>query len=135
MIRYMLDTNVCVDLLRGTGRVNGQRVKRLDLDQVCLSAITFAELTYGVWRSTDRARNEGSLLDFCAALEIAPFDDRAAAMYGQVRTQLEKAGQPIGPLDMLIASHALALNATLATSNEREFRRVANLRIENWRIS
>jgi tRNA(fMet)-specific endonuclease VapC len=74
-------------------------------------------------------------LDFCAALEIVPFDDRAAAIYGRVRAELERAGQPIGPLDTLIASHALALNMTLATSNEREFRRVANLRIENWRIS
>jgi tRNA(fMet)-specific endonuclease VapC len=135
VIRYMLDTNVCVDLLRGAGRVNVQRLKRSDLDQVCLSAVTFAELAYGVWRSRDRAQNERALVDFCAALEIAPFDDRAAAMYGQVRAQLEQAGQPIGPLDTLIASHAVALNMTLATSNEREFRRVVNLRIENWRIS
>jgi tRNA(fMet)-specific endonuclease VapC len=135
VIRYMLDTNVCVDLLRRANRINVQRLKRLDLDQVCVSAVTFAELEYGVWRSSDRSRNERAVMDFCAALEIAPFDDRAAAMYGQVRAQLEQAGQPIGPLDMLIASHALALNMTLATSNEREFRRVANLRIENWRIS
>ena len=135
MIRYMLDTNVCVDLLRRANRINVQRLKRLDLDQVCVSAVTFAELEYGVWQSSDRSRNERAVMDFCAALETAPFDDRAAAMYGQVRAQLEQAGQPIGPLDMLIASHALALNMTLATSNEREFRRVANLRIENWRIS
>jgi len=135
VIRYMLDTNVCVDLLRSSGRVDVQRLKRLDLDRVCLSAVTFAELEYGVWRSGDRARNERTVLDFCAALEIVPFDDRAAAIYGRVRAELERAGKPIGPLDMLIASHALALNMTLATSNEREFRRVANLRIENWRIS
>lgn len=135
MIRYMLDTNVCVDLLRHAGRVNKQRFERLNLDQVCLSAITFAELTFGVWRSSDRARNERAVLDFCAALEIVPFDDRAAAMYGQVRARLEQAGKPIGPLDTLIASHALTLDMTLATSNEREFRRVTNLRVENWRIS
>ena len=135
MTRYMLDTNVCVDLLRPSGRIDVRRLKRLDLDRICLSAITFAELEYGVWCSRDRPRNERSVLDFCAALEIAPFDDRAAATYGQVRAELERAGQPIGPLDMLIASHALSLNMTLATSNEREFRRVVNLRVENWRIS
>jgi tRNA(fMet)-specific endonuclease VapC len=131
----MLDTTVCVDMLRRATRPTVQRLKRLNLDQVCLSAITFAELAYGVWRSSDPARNERAVLDFCAALEVVPFDDRAAAVYGQVRAQLEQTGQPIGPLDTLIASHALALNVTLATSNEREFRRVANLRVENWRTS
>jgi tRNA(fMet)-specific endonuclease VapC len=135
VIRYMLDTNVCVDLLCPAGRVNARRLTRMNLDQVCLSAITFAELTYGVWRSNERDRNERAVLDFCAALDIAPFDDRAAAIYGQVRLQLEQAGRPGGPLDTLIASHALALNVTLVTSNEREFPRVANLRIENWRFS
>ncbi|MGD0390089.1 MAG: type II toxin-antitoxin system VapC family toxin [Tepidisphaeraceae bacterium] len=131
----MLDTTVCVDMLRRPARPNLQRFKRLNLDQLCLSAITFAELVYGVWRSSDPVRNERAVLDFCAALEVAPFDDRAAEVYGQVRSQLEQAGQPIGPLDTLIASHALALNVTLATSNEKEFRRVANLRVENWRTS
>jgi tRNA(fMet)-specific endonuclease VapC len=131
----MLDTNVCVDMLRRPARPNVQRFKRLNLDEVCLSAITFAELTYGVWCSNDPVRNERAVLDFCAALEIAPFDARAAEVCGQLRAQLEQAGEPIGPLDTLIASHALALNVTLATSNEREFRRVANLRVENWRTS
>jgi len=132
VIRYMLDTNVCVGLLRSSKRSNVRRIRLHNLNELCLSVITLAELLYGVSKSTDQARNEKAVVDFCAALEIAPFDSDAAAAYGQIRSQLERRGQSIGPLDTLIAAHALAMDVTLITNNARDFQRVSNLRIENW---
>jgi tRNA(fMet)-specific endonuclease VapC len=131
--RHMLDTNICVYLLRGTRHAGTRWMERHDLEEVFISSITLAELLYGVWKSNDPARNQAAVVDFCSALEVASFNDRAAAMYGPIRAQLEQTGRPIGPLDMLIAAHALAIDATLVTNNEREFRRVANLRVETWR--
>ena len=130
MIQCMLDTNICVDILRGRPVAFHRRPQ---LDRMCISSITLGELLFGGWRSSDRPRNERAVFDFCAAIQIVPFDHRAAAVYGQVRWKLESTGQPIGPLDTLIASHALSLDMTLVTSNEREFRRVDKLPIENWR--
>ena len=129
----MLDTNVCVYLLRGTRQSGTRWLERHDLEEVYISSITLAELLYGVWKSADPARNQAAVVDFCSALEVVPFNDRAAATYGPIRAQLEQSGKPIGPLDMLIAAHALSIDATLVTNNDREFRRVANLRVETWR--
>ncbi len=81
------------------------------------------------------ARNAVLLAEFCAPLEILPFDSRAAETYGSVRKALERDGTPIGPLDTLIASHAMSLAMTLVTNNQREFRRVVGLKVENWLAS
>jgi tRNA(fMet)-specific endonuclease VapC len=128
----MLDTNICVDLLRGRRRMKADRLKESDLDSVCVSVITLAELLYGAFKSRDPSSNERAVIDFCAAIDVAPFNGQAAAAYGRLRTDLERVGSPIGPLDTLIASHALALDLTVVTDNESEFRRVAGLRVENW---
>ena len=132
MNRYMLDTKLCVELLRGRGRAGAQRLKSRGLDSICVSVITLAELLHGAFKSSDASKNEGSVVDFCAAMEVLPFNDIAAARYGRLRAELERSGRSIGPLDTLIVSHALAVDATLVTSNEREFRRVVGLRVENW---
>ena len=132
MIRYLLDTSICIDLLRGVSKAAARRLDLCDLDEVGLSAITLAELQHGAVKSSDPQRNLRAVCDFAAALEVFAFDDRAATAYGQVRGELERAGRPIGPLDTLIGSHALALGATLVTGNEREFSRVAGLGVENW---
>jgi tRNA(fMet)-specific endonuclease VapC len=128
----MLDTNVCVDLIRGEAPRLFRRLRRMKVDEVGMSSITLAELQYGVAKSSDPARHEDLLTQFCAPLAIMPFDSSAAETYGKVRTDLELAGTPIGPLDTLIAAHALALDVTLVTSNQREFARVKGLRMENW---
>jgi tRNA(fMet)-specific endonuclease VapC len=99
---------------------------------VGISSITLAELQFGVVRSSDPEHNRMVLTEFMAPLLIAPFDDRAAASYGKLRAELEGQGQPIGPLDTLIAAHALSLGWTLVTNNEREFRRAPGLLVENW---
>ncbi len=132
MIRYMLDTNVCVDMLRGNARSTIDRITRNEIDRTCISAITLAELMYGAWRSNNPERNERAIVEFCAALDVIPFTDLAATSYGRVRANLERSGKPIGPMDTLIAAHALALNVILVTNNEREFRRVDELVVEKW---
>jgi tRNA(fMet)-specific endonuclease VapC len=132
VIRFMLDTNVCVELLRGRAPALFQRLRRYEPDDVGLSSITLAELQYGVAKSARPDHNATLLAQFCAPLAILPFDSPAAEAYGTVRAALERSGTPIGPLDTLIAAHALALNLTLLTNNEREFRRVGGLRVENW---
>jgi tRNA(fMet)-specific endonuclease VapC len=108
------------------------RLHRQKLGTVAISSITLAELQYGVARSSDPDRNAGLLTEFMAPLVVVPFEDKAAAVYGRRRVGLERAGRPIGPLDTMIAAHALSLGVTLVTSNEREFRRVPGLVVENW---
>lgn len=132
MIRRLLDTNICIELIRGRSERVLSRLRRRKIGTVGISSITLAELRYGVARSSEPQRNLLALAHFCAPLEILPFDSRAAGMYGDVRAALERVGTPIGPLDTLIAAHALALKVTLVTNNEREFHRVAGLKVENW---
>lgn len=132
MTRFMLDTNICVELIRGRAPRVFHRLRRHGVDATGISSITLAELQYGASRSAHPARHAILLAEFCAPLAILPFDDRAAEAYGSVRAALERGGKPIGPLDTLIAAHALSLDVTLITNNEREFARVANLRVENW---
>lgn len=132
MIRYLLDTSICIELIRGRSEAILRRLRRRKIGTIGISAITLAELQYGVARSSDPARNHVALIHFCPPLEILPFDDRAAGVYGELRADLERAGQPIGPLDTLLAAHALALGVTFVMGNEREFRRVPGLRVENW---
>ena len=132
MLHYMLDTSVCVALLRDRSPRSVTRLERCADDEVGISAITLAELQYGVRRSSDPARHADIVDQFCSTLVVLPFDAETAEAYGRVRASLQQAGTPIGPLDMLIASHALSLELTVVTNNEREFRRVSGLRVENW---
>lgn len=132
MTRYLLDTNICIELLRGRGAALFQRLRRHAIDEVGISCITLAELQYGAANSARPARHAALIAGFCGPLAILPFDSQAAEVYGRVRAELGRAGTPIGPLDTLIAAHALALEATLVANNLREFSRVAGLRIENW---
>jgi tRNA(fMet)-specific endonuclease VapC len=128
----MLDTDTCVALLRGQAPRAFQRLRRHRVDDVAISSITLAELRYGAARSARPEYHHDLIARFCAPLVIAAFDAAAAATYGAVRAALERTGKPIGPLDTLIASHALTMGAILVSANEREFRRVKGLVVENW---
>jgi len=132
MMRYMLDTNVCVELIRGRAPAVFDRLRRFDVDEVAVSSITLAELQYGAAKSSDPGRHRELLAKFLAPLAVLSFDALAGESYGDLRAALEKVGKPIGPLDTLIAAHALSLGATLVTNNQREFRRVRGLHVENW---
>jgi tRNA(fMet)-specific endonuclease VapC len=131
-MQYLLDTSICVELIRREPDHLFAKLRSLLPGGAGVSSITLAELRYGAAKSRDPAANRLMLVQFLAPLRVSSFGRRAASVYGQVRADLERIGQPIGPLDTLIAAHALSLNLTLVTNNEREFRRVRGLRVENW---
>jgi tRNA(fMet)-specific endonuclease VapC len=133
---YLLDTNICIFLLnqrQGFERIV-QRMNGLERRQVGLSAITVAELEFGVAASKRQRDNFKRLERFLVDFEVLPFDRDAAKPYGALRRVLQTQGTPIGPLDFLIAAHALALKATLVTNNTGEFLRVPGLAVEDWSI-
>ena len=131
-MKYLLDTNICIYLIkRRPERVLHELAKQA-IGEVGISTITAAELWHGVARSQSFERSRAALEQFLLPLVIADFDSAAAIVYGQVRADLEKQGKPIGPFDTLIAAHALSLDATLVTNNEREFGRVPGLAVVNW---
>jgi len=132
MIVYMLDTNICIYIIKQKPVNVIHRFRQLPVSSIAISSITLSELEYGAMKSENPNQNRIALSQFVAPLEISPYDDDAAQSYGNIRAFLEKQGTPIGSLDMLIAAHAISANCTLVTNNEREFSRVPHLRIENW---
>lgn len=131
-MRFMLDTNVCVDLIRRRSRLLLQKLQEKAPADICVSVITLCELEYGVARSMAPQKNRLALAEFMTSITILSYNDSVAPVYGRIRGDLDSRGTPIGALDTLIAAHALALNLTLVTTNEREFRRVPGLHVENW---
>ena len=128
---YLLDTNILSDLIRNpAGRVKACIAERGE-DKVCTSLIVVAELRFGALKKGSQ-RLSTQLEAVLGALEILPFDEPAELRYAEIRLALERAGKPIGGNDLLIAAHALALQLTLVTANEDEFRRVPGLTVENW---
>ncbi len=132
MSLFMLDTNICVDLIRGRAPELVGRLRKYPPDDIAISSISLAELQYGAVKSARPDWHLGLLAEFCAPLAILEFGNQAAEAYGKVRLALERAGTPIGPLDTLIAAHALAENMTVVTNNLREFRRVRGLKVEDF---
>ena len=128
----MLDTNVCIDVIRKRSRVLVERIRERSVDDIAISVITVSELQHGVAKSSNPERNRVAMLEFLVPFTVLPFDDVAARAYGEIRTTLETRGTPIGPMDMLIAAHALSRHLILVTNNADEFRRVPRLSVENW---
>jgi tRNA(fMet)-specific endonuclease VapC len=108
------------------------RLVALPTEEVGISAITAAELRYGASKSDQPERNHQALDEFLYPFEVALYDEPAAKTYGTIRSALEKRGRPIGPMDLLIAAHAMSLDVRLVTNNTKEFQRVDGLEIENW---
>ena len=108
------------------------KFKQFDVGEIGVSTITVSELQYGVAKSKNYRLNEQRIEEFLSPLEILPYDEIAAGIYGDIRLQLEKSGEPISPLDLLIAAQALSRDLVLITNNEKEFKRVNNLKVENW---
>jgi len=129
---YMLDTNTCIYVLKN----HSPHLKRKfnAMKALCISSITFAELCYGIENSAveHRQARHKQLKLFVRNLLVDPWDEKAAYHYGSIRADLKRQGNIIGNNDLLIAAHARSLNAVLVTNNEHEFRRVAELKIENW---
>lgn len=131
-MKVLLDTNICIYLIREKPPEVLRRFGEHTVGDIGLSSITVAELHFGAQKSQRPEGNLQALEQFLLPLTVLPFDQDAAAAYGRVRTVLERRGMPIGSLDTLIAAHALSLDLTLVTNNVREFKRVPDLKVENW---
>jgi len=131
-MRYMLDTNICIYVIKHKPERVFRKLKKIKPEDVCISSITYAELAYGVEKSAQPERNRLALSMMLSSIEIVAFDDAAADEYGEIRAGLERKGTPIGSLDMLIAAHARSLGCTLVTNNTKEFCRVEGLEVVNW---
>lgn len=131
-MRYMLDTNICIYIIKNKPKKVIIELKRHKPSEICVSAITYAELTYGVEKSMAVEKNRLALALLFSNIEVLNFDIKAAIHYGKIRAYLEKQGTPIGPLDMMIAAHAMSLGYTVVTNNIKEFERVPDLKLENW---
>ena len=130
-MRYLLDTNIVSDLVRHPQGLVAARVAQVGEAAVCTSVIVAAELRFGAAKKGS-ARLTRQLEAVLGALEVLSFEAPADVTYGQVRAKLEAAGTPIGGNDLLIAAHAVALGCVVVTDNEREFERVAGLKVVNW---
>jgi tRNA(fMet)-specific endonuclease VapC len=130
-MRYLLDTNVVSALVRDPRGMITERIRVVGEANVCTSIIVAAELRYGATKKGS-TRLLAQLESVLSALEVLPLEAPVDSIYGEVRTQLEQAGQPIGGNDLLIAAHALSLGCTVVTDNQREFERVKDLPVENW---
>jgi tRNA(fMet)-specific endonuclease VapC len=131
-LTYMLDTDICIYIIKRKPKSVLSRLAKLKQGQVAMSVITFAELVNGAKKSKYVKANMARLNALSEVIDLRPFDKQAALAYGSVRSSLEKKGEIIGGNDLLIAAHALSLNWTLVTNNEKEFRRVKGLKVENW---
>jgi tRNA(fMet)-specific endonuclease VapC len=131
LTRYMLDTNVISDLIKNPKGKAAKRIARVGENNICTSIIVAAELRYGCARKgSDRLLK--SVEDLLAEIDVLPFESPADVEYGNIRSELENAGKPMGANDFLIAAHAAAVNATIVTANVDEFKRVRGLKVENW---
>lgn len=129
---YLLDTNICIYIIKKKPIEVLQKFRSYSIGEIGISSISVAELMFGVQKSQYKSRNEHALEKFLIPLIIKEFDYKAALVYGKIRSELERKGEPIGPLDTLIAAHALSLNLILVTNNIWEFKKVSGLRVTNW---
>jgi len=124
----MLDTNICIYIIKQNPQTVLDRLVAMPTEDVGLSVVTVAELRFGASKSAQPGRNHEALDRFFSPFEIALYDEPAASAYGALKSE----GRPIGPMDLLIAAHAVSLNAKLVTNNMKEFVRVAGLAVDNW---
>ncbi len=130
--RYLLDTNICIYIRQKRPETLLRRFQKLLPGEAALSVITFGELLYGAEKSEQRVAALERLRELVHFLPALPLPEAAAERYGKIRADLESKGEMIGNNDLWIAAHALAAGLTLVTNNEREFRRVRGLRVQNW---
>lgn len=109
-----------------------EHFRKLAMEQICISTVTYAELLYGVERSSSKRINRPIIDDFVQHLDVIEWDNAAAEQYGKIRANLEVRGKPIGAMDMMIAAHAKSIKAVLVTNNQKHFARIKGLKVENW---
>jgi len=131
-MHYMLDTNICSYILKSRPLSVKSHFEQVGTSALCISTIVLAELYYGAARHPQRHSIRKEIDEFVARLVVIPWDETAADHYGNIRTDIEKFGTPIGAMDMMIAAHARSQGATLVSNNIRHFDKVPGLLIENW---
>jgi tRNA(fMet)-specific endonuclease VapC len=129
---YYLDSNICIYFLKGQHQNIKDKLENINPTKIKIPSIVKAELLYGAEKSKNRSSNVDKVLKFIDPFEIIPFDDEASIFYSKIRSSLEIKGTIIGPNDYIIASIVLSKNGILVTNNESEFKRIKNLKIENW---
>lgn len=131
-MRYILDTNICVHMLKTKSFNILKHAKKNSDTQISISSITECELWFGVWNSKNIISNQENLKYFLQSFSKVSFDSSFAFTYGFLRAEQKKSGRNIGHNDLLIAAQALDMDAILITNNEKEFKQIKDLRIENW---
>lgn len=131
-MKYLIDTNICIYIMNTHPPEVLQKFKSIGVGEVGISSITVSELHYGASKSIHIKKNIQRLDEFLSPFEILSYDDNASRCYGKIRSKLEKKGKIIGPLDMLIAAHALSKKLILISNNIKEFNRIRSLQVENW---
>lgn len=132
MNQYLLDTNICIYIINQKPESVYKKFKKVNLDNICISSITEFELRYGVEKSEKSEKNRIILNEFLSYLNIISFESKTSSIAGAIRSKLEMKGEMIGPYDLLIAAQALEGGYTLVTNNEKEFKRIKDLKIDNW---
>ena len=133
-MKLLLDTNICIYIIKQKPATVLKRFLEYQIGDIGISSITLSELRYGVAKSAHREKNAKALNEFIIPLEVVSYDEAAAHVYGDIRASLEKAGTPIGSMDMLIAAHAVSLGIPLVTNNTREFVRISSLNLIDWTV-
>ena len=128
----MLDSDICIDVMRGRSPSIRSRFERTEPEDIAVSSIVAAELWTGVSKSAYPEKSTEALRAFLAFVVVLDWPAEAAAAYGEIRAQLEKSGRSIGAMDLLIAAHAIHEKATLVTRNQAEFHRVSGLKVVSW---
>ncbi len=132
-MKYLLDTNICIYIINEKPEKVLRKFEQYHVSEFGVSSITHTELQYGVEKSKNKNTNQNALDEFLLPLAILPFQGkRLVTCHGEIRTLLESKGKTIGPLDTLIAAHALDLNLTIISNNIKEFSRIPRLKCENW---
>ncbi len=131
-MKYLIDTNICIYIMNKRPLKVIKKFKEFGIGMIGVSIITISELEYGVAKSKHIKKNRKRLNEFLSPFDVLLYNEKASEYYGTIRADLEEKGLIIGPLDMLIAAHALSENLILVTNNEKEFKRVKGLRVENW---
>lgn len=133
-MKLLLDTNICIYIIKQKPANVLERFLEYQIGDIGISSVTLSELRYGVAKSAHRDKNAKALDEFIIPLEVVSYDEAAAHVYGDIRASLEKAGMPIGSMDMLIAAHAVSLGIPLVTNNTREFLRIPSLNLIDWTV-
>ena len=132
MIKYMLDTDICIFITRKSGATLLERIESVPLEQQCISVVTLAELLYGVQVSSKKKANQEVVDLFAQHIAVLEWTPDAAKHYAEIRADLKKKGQQLGSNDLLIAAHARSIGAVIVTNNIKDFGRVKGLKLENW---